>query len=268
MAQTLDQIIAGLSSVYDPQVQSVQAQQAALPQQQQNDQAALQGQQTQAFNSILQGARSRGTGVAFGGIPLGEQAQYNATTYQPALANLYSSYNAKGASLNDAINQINANRYKDAQGIYQFQVGQDQAAAQLAEQQREFDAQQKAAAAGGADYSFGGIGTGSGTPPVQAATDPYSKVDKKGAMTAINSLLKSNNVALINQTYNAIKKSASYGNLYDQYKMQLLNQAGSNSAYGNLLKQALSYKAPAASGKSSSTNQYGGSTAGLKVLGF
>jgi hypothetical protein len=167
-AQTLDQVIASLGSIYDPQIQNVQAQQAQLPQQLQNDESALQGQQTQAFDNILQGARRRGTGVAFGGIPLGEQAQYNATTYMPAAANLRSTYANKGLSLQDAINQINERRTSTGNQIYQFGVQQDLAERQFQEQQRQFNEQQAAAAraaaasaAGGFSPTYGGGDTGS-----------------------------------------------------------------------------------------------------------
>lgn len=153
-SQTLEQVIASLGSVYQPQVDAVQAQQALLPQQLQNDEQALQGQQTQAFDSILQGARRRGTGVAFGGIPLGEQAQYNATTYMPAAANLRSTYATKGLGLQDAINKINENRFNQANGIYQFGVQQDFQEQQLAEQRRQFDLQQQAAARAAAASSY------------------------------------------------------------------------------------------------------------------
>lgn len=264
MAQTLDQIIASLGSVYDPQIQSVQAQRAGLADQRSNDVAALQGQQTNAFNDILNGARSRGTGVAFGGIPLGDQAKYTATTYLPALANLYTSYNTKDSSLQDALNSINENRYNNANSQYQFQVNQDLQNAQLAEQKRQFDAnlaeqqrqdeinrQAAAAAASGANYSFGGGGSAAPAAPA-AKADPYAKIDKNGAANAVNALLRTNNVALINQTYNAIKQSAAYGNLYDQYKMQLFNSVlhpPSNTAYNpstaKLLNSAISYRAPA-----------------------
>src|ERR1044071_4637212 len=137
--RTLDQVISSLGSVYDPQIQAVQAQQAQLPQQLQNDEQSLQGQQTQAFDNILQGARRRGTGVAFGGIPLGEQAQYTSTSYLPALANLRSTYANKGLSLTDAINQINERRATQGQSIYEGERN-------FAEQQRQFNAQQAAAA--------------------------------------------------------------------------------------------------------------------------
>lgn len=121
--RTLDQINASLGSIYDPQVQSIQKQQAALPAQQAADQAGLKAQEQQSYQDILNGARARGTGIAFGGIPLQEQAQYNASTYLPALAKLQTSYNQHAQSLSDAINQLNANRYKDAQSMY----SQDQA---------------------------------------------------------------------------------------------------------------------------------------------
>lgn len=246
MAQTLEQIMSSLGSVYDPQVQSVQAQQAQLPQQLQNDESALQGQQKGAFDSILNGARSRGTGVAFGGIPLGEQAQYTANTFLPAMANLRSTYATKGLSLQDAINGINEKRFNNAQELYQFGVQQDQQAAQMAEQQRQFNesqAQQKAlaGAAGSFAPSFGGGGAGA-----PASADPYGSVNKQGAANAIVGLLKTNNAGTIKSTIDAINASARNGNLYDKYKLELLKNYQNSSQYGPLINKAYSYNATAA----------------------
>jgi hypothetical protein len=282
-AQTLDQVLASLSSVYDPQVQSIQAQQAQLPQQQQSDEAALKAQETSSYNDILNGARSRGTGVAFGGIPLQEQAQYNATNYLPALANLKSSYATKGSALQDALNQINENRTNNAQQIYQFGQQQDLAERQFQYQQAK-DAADRAAAARAAAAAFSptlgysGASTGTASAPAAPAAkaDPYAAINKQNAQTAITQLLNTKNTALINQTYNAIKSSAAHGNIYDQYKMQLFDSilnppknttsANSGSPYLQLLKNAINYKAPTK--VNNSITNLGGSTSGLARLGL
>lgn len=152
--RTLDQINASLGSIYDPQVQAAQQQLAALPAQQKADQAGLQAQQQQSFQDILNGARSRGVGIAFGGIPLQEQAQYTATKYLPALADLDNTYAQKTSGLQDAINKINEQRYTQAQGEYQYEND-------LAEKQREFNdnmaLQRQQAAASAAQPSLGDV---------------------------------------------------------------------------------------------------------------
>jgi len=118
-ARTLDQIIAELNPTYQPQIQSIQSQQALIPGQIQTAETALGAKQQSAFGDILSGARRRGTGIAFGGIPLSEQAKYTATEYMPALANLRTAGTQQATSMQDAINAINERRDTAAQNIYQ-----------------------------------------------------------------------------------------------------------------------------------------------------
>lgn len=168
-AATLDQILTSLNGVYQPQIQSVQTQQAALPAQFQAQSAGVDAQKNDAFNSILSSARQRGTGVAFGGIPLQEQAQYTASTYAPALAKLQSDQLAQQQSLTDALNKINEDKMNTANGMYQFGVTQDLEQQKLAEQQREFDAQQAAAKAASSGSGLYGAFSGIGAPTAQSA---------------------------------------------------------------------------------------------------
>lgn len=251
--RTLDQVNASLANIYDPQVQSVQQEKDSIPGQVQSEEQGLQAKQNTAFGDILDGARARGLG--FSGIPLGEQAKYTANTYLPALANLHTAAQQHVATLQDAINKINETRQTQAQGIFENERN-------FAEQQRQFNetlAQQKANAAASASGGLGGafnFGGGSQTPATPAqqapANDPYAKIDKTGAQNSIKALLATKDVARINREYNAIKASAGYGNVFDQYKMGLLSsvlQPQNNQAYNpanaNLLKSAMSYKAPA-----------------------
>jgi hypothetical protein len=132
MARTLDQIIAELNPTYQPQIESIQKQQSLIPGQIASQEQALSAQKDKGYADILSGARRRGTGVAFGGIPLAEQAQYNATQYMPALANLRTAGTQQAMSLQDALNQINERKQTTAQSIYQT------------EQDRAFQAQQAA----------------------------------------------------------------------------------------------------------------------------
>lgn len=252
--RSLDQVISSLGSIYDPQVQSVQQQQAALPGQVASEEQGLQAKQQTAFGDILNGARSRGVGVAFGGIPLSDQARYTADNYLPALANLHTAQKQQQQSLSDAINAINERRATQGQSIYEGERN-------FAEQQRQFNetlAQQRAsaqaAAAAAANPSFGFGGGGQAPNQPAGAADPYGNIDKGSAMKSIQALMNTNDPARINREYNAIKASAGYGNVFDQYKLGLLNSfstpsktAAYDPRYANLLKQSLSYKAPAPS---------------------
>lgn len=160
-ARTLDQIIAELNPTYQPQVQSIQNQMGLIPGQIATGEAQLGARKDQAYENILSGARQRGTGVAFGGIPLGEQAKYAATEYMPALANLRTAGTNQATSLQDAINSINERRDTAAQNIRNIEVNRDYEAEQ-ARITREWEAQQaelsrvesrKTAAAQQAQYS-------------------------------------------------------------------------------------------------------------------
>lgn len=133
MARTLDQIIAELNPTYQPQIESIQRQQELIPGQIASQESALTAQKDKGYADILSGARRRGTGVAFGGIPLAEQAQYNATQYAPALANLRTAGTQQAMSLQDALNSINERKQTTAQSIYQT------------EQDRDFQARENAA---------------------------------------------------------------------------------------------------------------------------
>lgn len=128
MARTLDQIIAELNPTYQAQTDSLQKQQSLIPQQIASQESALNAQKDVAYNDIVNGARQRGVG--FSGIPLGEQAKYNATNYAPALAGLRQQGQQQAMSLQDAILGINQRRDTQAQNIYQT------------EQDRAFQAQQ------------------------------------------------------------------------------------------------------------------------------
>lgn len=231
-AQTLDQVLASLQSVYQPQLDSEAAQQAALPAQFQAQNQGLDATQQQAFGDILNSARARGTGVAFGGIPLGEQAQYTASTYLPAKANLVTSQNQASQSLTDAINKINEDKFNTANNIYQFGVSADQAQQQLDEQKANDLATQAAAARAAAAQFSPTTGATSPTPstttaPKTGTQDPTQQKNLTGgksqqdAYNAVQSL-QSASPSVIAQTIKAIQQSAGYGNTYDQAKLQII----------------------------------------------
>lgn len=164
--RTLDQILGELGSVYDPQINSIRTQQAALPGQQVAEEQGLQAKQTQAFDDILGGARRRGMG--FSGIPLGEQAKYSATEYLPAIARLRTATKQQATSLEDQINQINERRTTTALGLRQQDVDNDYRERVFAQQQAEAAAARRAASGGGGggfSPSYGGASLGGGQTP-------------------------------------------------------------------------------------------------------
>lgn len=139
MARSLDQVLAEVTARSDPQRQIVLNQVSQLPAQQKAEESSLEAKKNQAYDDILGGARRRGLG--FSGIPLSEQAQYNATEYAPAVANLKSSYSNRRSTLEAALADIGKNDYMSAQDIFNqdrsFEEQQRQFNEQLAESRRQ-----------------------------------------------------------------------------------------------------------------------------------
>ncbi len=228
MATTLDQVIASLNSVYQPQVAAIEQRRASIPGQIAEQEKGLQAKQETAFGDILNGARRRGTGVAFGGIPLSEQARYTATEFLPALTNLRRAGVEQETSLADAINKIKADQFQQATGLYQFQQNYELQQQQMAEQRRQFDLQQKAAAkaAGAFNPTLGGApgqAPGGAAPASPAAKTLSGGKSLQDAATALQGLLGTNNASIIRKTLVAIQSSAQRGNTYDQAKLQIIN---------------------------------------------
>lgn len=240
--QALSDIINELDANYAPSRQLIQQQVDALPQQEQAQQQGLQAQADQAYGDITNAARSRGIG--FSGIPIGEQAKYNATTFLPAVANLKTSMNNQKTSLLDSLNQTNLDEQKTALGQYNTEVQNDIA-------QRAAEAQ--AAAANASNAAWGSL-LGGGQAPATAAppADKYSSINKQQAANAIVGLLKTNNAGIVSNTLKAIQASAAHGNLYDQFKLELINgylspqASGYNKNYANLIKSAQNFRPAAA----------------------
>jgi hypothetical protein len=243
MAQAIDDILKELDAGYNPQRQAINDRITQLQPQADAQVAGLKQEQQNAFGDITNGARDRGIG--FSGIPIAEQAKYTGSTFLPAVANVQSTLNTAKSSLYDNLNNINLDQRKTAYSIRDGQQTREQAAADAAAARAASAAQSTGLAS-----LFGGVTT----QPVQkaAAVDPYAKVDRSAMQQSVNNLLKTNNVARINQEYNAIKQSAARGNVADKYKLELFDAAQKqnpnqpyNPAYATLIKQALNYKAPA-----------------------
>lgn len=155
MARSLQDIISELGSVYDPQVSSLRQRQELIPGQVKTEEEGLQARQSQAFDTILSGARGRGLG--FSGIPLSEQARYTSTEFLPALARLRQSASERAMSLEDAILGIQERRNTLGQQIYQQEQDREeqrrQFNEQLAAQQRSLNANRFTPTLGGGGSS-------------------------------------------------------------------------------------------------------------------
>ena len=149
MSRTIDQVLADVTKQSDPQRNLILGQINDLPNQQKAQESSLAAQKDQAYTDIVDGARRRGLG--FAGIPLGEQAKYNATQYAPAVAANATSFNNQKTSLQSALNDIGRNDYSTAYNIFNtdraFEEQQRQYNEQMAESKRQAAAAQAASAA-------------------------------------------------------------------------------------------------------------------------
>lgn len=109
------------------------------------------------------------------------------------------------------------------QNIYNSLYGSEKDASSLAEQKREFDAQQATAAAKNTNTSANPTFGNSNNSNSGKTTDPVQQAAFNDVNTRLNNPSTSSSSALISD-YNATLKSANYGNLQDQYKIQLYKQ--------------------------------------------
>lgn len=112
---TQQQAYDSLGAVYDPQTSLINTQIAQLQPQQDAQQSALDQAKVNAFRDIDTSANAKG--VLFSGFSPDEQARYVGTKYLPAVANLKATYQNNKNTLLGKINEINANRTQQAQGI-------------------------------------------------------------------------------------------------------------------------------------------------------
>lgn len=227
MAQTFQDILNQVTAQSDPQRQIVLGQIADLPNQQAAQTSAIGAQKDQAYDQITNEAQERGLG--FSGIPLGEQAKYDSTTYAPALANLATSFNGQKATLESSLAGLGSNDYSTANDIFNQQQS-------LAEQQREFDAnlaeQQKEAAASVWPPTPTPTPT---TPPSQATlTGGHTNQD---AYNFVQDMLKGASANSLRTMLTALQASARNGNTYDQAKLKAVNSIA--GASHPLLQQVL-----------------------------
>lgn len=124
MANSLQDILNELDAGgYNDSRALINSQLSQLPAQYDAQIAGLNAQKDQAFQDIANNASSRG--IAYSGIPIGEQAKYIGNTYLPALAKVRQSQNDQSTALQDALNKTNIEERGKAYGIWQNQQSLD-----------------------------------------------------------------------------------------------------------------------------------------------
>lgn len=169
------QLYNSLNTIYDPQRQSIVTQQAALPTMFNAQRTGLEQARANAFRDIS--SKARGMGVAFGGYSPSEQARYTGATYIPALGNINNAQTTANQALIDALNGVNAEQSSKTLGLYQTELERQQAQKQweqeLAEKQRQFNAELLTSSSGGASYN-------SQNPSPYTIMDNYNKTFQAG----------------------------------------------------------------------------------------
>lgn len=245
MARSFDQILAEVTSKSDPQRNIVLNQISQLPGQQKAEESGLEAKKDQAFGDILGGARRRGLG--FSGIPLAEQAQYTASDYAPALANLKSSFNSRKSSLESALADIGKQDYGTAQDIFARDRAFEEQVRQFNEEQalrkQQLEAERAASASSGLPGSlFGGGGDTPASAQMQQRGDKgFNFQDASGRAISAAQYAQLKRIpfrSLLQQMANAgdngAKQALGYvGDDYGVNKRKLGNLLVSPSQYNN-----------------------------------
>lgn len=180
IARSIEQIQAELSSVYNPQIEQVNQQLAALPAYYTAQQGGLDQAKTNAFSDITNAASAKG--MSYSGMPIAEQARYTGEKYLPAMAQLAQKQSEQTFGLKGQLTDIYGKRMSQAQALQQQELDREEQARQAeAERQmkeRQFQAQ---LAAQRASASRGGGGGGG-----RAATPKQPSIDDAAAL--VNSL--------------------------------------------------------------------------------
>lgn len=144
MARSLEQVMSELDPYYAGSRNVIQTKLNAIPGEIDAGIAQADAKLGQANDSILAGARRRGIG--FSGIPIGEQAQYAATEYAPAIANMKSAGRSQELSLMESLSGLDRDRRTAAQGMVDGDLAREFQERQFSEQIRQFNEQMAATA--------------------------------------------------------------------------------------------------------------------------
>lgn len=151
--QSLDQIIADLNPAYSQSENLIGQQRGGLGVKYGSQRTALNAEKGEGFNAISENANSRG--LAFGGIPAHEQAQYLSTKFLPGMQKIAEQQNQEDMQLQMALADLTKEKRLKAtdirgqqQSAYESYLEAERQRAFQAEQSRltrEFEAQQAAA---------------------------------------------------------------------------------------------------------------------------
>lgn len=126
MAQALASILRSLDATYAPEQNVINKQLQASPTIESSAIAGLDAAKRDSFEQIVTGANRRG--VAFGGIPLEEQADYLGTNYLPAVANLKNRFQQDRFNLQQTLAQILQKQRQHAESLYNAELDREAAA--------------------------------------------------------------------------------------------------------------------------------------------
>lgn len=156
--------------------------------------------------------------------PISANLTQEGTDYNNANSDLQQ-LESKAETAANGIYQGQQDKLSYAQNLYNSLLQKEQDAAAQAFQQQQLQEQIREANMKSSTDSSSGLGSvissllGGGSPSKGSLSGGKTSDD---AYNAVKSLLGSNNYNTILNTYNAIQKSAGYGNTYDQTKLQLL----------------------------------------------
>lgn len=140
MAKTIEQAQAELEPLFATDRGLLNQQLASLPGQAEAEIQGLDARMNRAYGKILEGARARGVG--FSGMPLSEQAEYNATEYAPAVARVKQSQIDRQTGIVGTLNSLARDQRTQAQGIVDNDLAREFQERQFQEQIRQFNQQQ------------------------------------------------------------------------------------------------------------------------------
>jgi len=171
VARALEQIIGELNSVYQPQVDQVNQQLAALPAYYDAQAQGLNTAKENAFRDITGAASARG--IVYSGMPIQEQTRYTGEKYLPALAQLQQQKNEKTFGFQSQLTDIYGKRLSQAQALQQQELDREeqarQAEADRQQKERQFQQQLRASrSSGGGGRSSSGGGRTPGVDDVVA----------------------------------------------------------------------------------------------------
>lgn len=112
-----------LAGQYQPQADLINTQIAQLAPQEQAVQASLDQAKVNAFKDITNQSNARG--VLFSGVPIDQQSTYVGTKYLPAVAQNKTAFQNSRNTLTGQLNELTANRQKQAQdSVFAYQKQQ------------------------------------------------------------------------------------------------------------------------------------------------